>query len=91
MTSSADALGLQPRDVNLFAAQPQGLSNQRASLTPRNRAVLFKTEVVRALIRSSTVFVFPCKCARPLPLGCPLYLCTAHASHFHVLIRRDRV
>eukprot|EP00884_Botryococcus_braunii_P019556 jgi/Botrbrau1/6284/Bobra.0129s0029.1 len=61
VSATADALGLQPRDVNLFAAQPQGMSNQRASLMPRGRAILFKTEVVRALIRSSSVFLFPCK------------------------------
>ncbi len=61
LKATADALGLEPRDVNLFVPHPQGLSNQRASLTPRGRSILFRTEVVRALVRATSVHLFPCK------------------------------
>ena len=57
---SAEALGLAPRDTSLFA-QPAGMSVQRATIMPRNAAVLVRTEIARAIIHQDSVILFPCR------------------------------
>ena len=51
--------GLAPRDVSLFAPRPPGLSSQRATIAPRDGAVLVRTEVAQAIIRADAAFLFP--------------------------------
>ena len=50
---------LPPRDASLFAPQPAGLSSQRATIAPREGAILVRTEIARALIRRNAAFLFP--------------------------------
>ena len=64
---TAESLGLAPRDTSLFAAQPAGMSAQRATIMPRDarahvdRAVLVRTEIARAIIRQDSAIIFPCR------------------------------
>ena len=64
---TAEHLGLAPRDTSLFAAQPAGMSAQRATIMPRDarahvdRAVLVRTEIARAIIRQDSAILFPCR------------------------------
>ena len=64
---TAENLGLAPRDTSLFAAQPVGMSAQRATIMPRDarahvdRAVLVRTEIARAIIRQDSAILFPCR------------------------------
>ena len=64
---TAENLGLAPRDTSLFAAQPAGMSAQRATIMPRDarahvdRAVLVRTEIARAIIRQDSAILFPCR------------------------------
>jgi hypothetical protein len=51
--------------VSLFAPRPPGLSSQRATIAPRDGAVLVRTEVARAIIRADAAFLFPNRRALP--------------------------
>lgn len=48
---------LDPRDVSLFAER-KGYNNQQATLVPRPGAVLFRTEIARAIIHADKALVF---------------------------------
>jgi len=69
---TAEALGLAPRDTSLFAPQPVGMSVQRATIVPRDNAVLVRTEIARAIIHPDKTILFPCRCAllQASPCGC---------------------
>ena len=58
---TAEALGLAPRDTSLFAPQPVGVSGQRATIVPRENAVLVRTEIARAIIHRDRTVLFPCR------------------------------
>jgi hypothetical protein len=60
---TSEALGLAPRDVSLFAPRPAGLSTQRATIVPREDALLVRTEIAAAIVKRDAAFVFPCRCA----------------------------
>ena len=51
---------LDPRDVSIFMERI-GYSNQRATLAPREGAILFRTEIARAIIRADRALVFACR------------------------------
>ena len=51
---------LDPRDVSIFMER-MGYSNQRATLAPRQGAILFRTEIARAIIRADRALVFACR------------------------------
>ena len=63
---TSEALGLAPRDVSLFAPRPAGLSSQRATIAPREDAVLLRTEIAAAIVKHDTAYIFPCRCALQL-------------------------
>lgn len=52
---------LDPRDVSLFAER-KGYNNQQATLVPRAGAILFRTEIARAIIHSDRALVFASRC-----------------------------
>ncbi|CAL5223414.1 g5926 [Coccomyxa viridis] len=58
---TAEALGLAPRDTSLFAPQPLGVSGQRATIVPRENALLVRTEIARAIIHQDKTVLFPCR------------------------------
>ena len=58
---TAEALGLAPRDTSLFAPQPIGMPVQRATIVPRDRAVLVRTEIARTIIHPDKAIIFPCR------------------------------
>ncbi|CAL8471666.1 g11208 [Coccomyxa elongata] len=58
---TSEALGLAPRDVSLFAPRPAGLSSQRATIAPREDAVLVRTEIAAAIVKHDTAYIFPCR------------------------------
>ena len=58
---TSEALGLAPRDVSLFAPRPAGLSTQRATIVPREDALLVRTEIAAAIVKRDAAFVFPCR------------------------------
>ncbi len=60
---TSETLGLAPRDVSLFAPRPAGLSSQRATITPREDALLVRTEIAAAIVKRDAAYVFPCRCA----------------------------
>ena len=64
---TAEALGLAPRDTSLFAPQPIGMSGQRATIVPRERSLLVRTEIARAIIHPDKAVLFPCRCDMPAP------------------------
>ena len=59
---TSEALGLAPRDVSLFAPRPAGLSTQRATIAPREDAVLIRTEIAAAIVKHDAAYIFPCRC-----------------------------
>lgn len=59
-TETSEALGLAPRDVSLFAPRPTGVSSQRATIAPRDGAVLVRTEIAKAIIKPDAAYLFPC-------------------------------
>lgn len=63
--ATSEGLGLAPRDVSLFAPQPAGLSQQRATIAPREDAVLVRTEIAAAVIKPDAAFLFPCRWVPP--------------------------
>jgi hypothetical protein len=52
-----EVLGLHPRDVHLFTSDT-GLG-QRAMIAPRSGAILFRTEVARAVVYADRAVLFP--------------------------------
>ena len=62
-----EQLGLSPRDVGVFADpfggsnHPGGRNAQRATVVPRSGAILFRTEIARAVIRPDCIWLFPCR------------------------------
>lgn len=54
-----EVLGLHPRDVHLFASD-SGLAT-RAMIAPRADAILFRTEVVKAVVYADRAVIFPTK------------------------------
>jgi hypothetical protein len=62
---TSEGLGLAPRDVSLFAPRPAGVSSQRATISPRDGAVLVRTEIAKAVIKRNAAYLFPCTCACP--------------------------
>lgn len=53
-----DSLDLQPRDISIFATNKLGVQAQRATITPRNGAVLFRTEIAKAIIYKDKAVLF---------------------------------
>jgi len=51
-------LNLQPRDSSIFATNKLGVQAQRAAITPRNGAVLFRTEIAKAIIYKDRAVLF---------------------------------
>lgn len=66
---TSEALGLAPRDVSLFAPRPAGLSTQRATIVPREDAVLIRTEIAAAIVKHDAAYIFPCRWAPQLLLA----------------------
>ena len=54
-----EVLGLHPRDVHLFTAD-SGLG-ARAMIAPRSGAILFRTEVAKAVVYADKVVLFPAR------------------------------
>ena len=61
VTCTPDQLGLSPRDVGVFAESRTGKTAQRATIVPRSGAILFRTEIARAVVRHDHVWLFPCR------------------------------
>lgn len=57
-TQTPEQLELQPRDVSIFATNRLGVTAQRATITPRNKAVLFRTEIAKAIIYKDRAVLF---------------------------------
>lgn len=57
-----DVLGLHPRDVYLFASDV-GMG-QRAMLAARSSAILFRTDVCKAVVYGDRAVLFPSRCAK---------------------------
>lgn len=53
-----EQLELQPRDISIFAANKLGVQAQRATITPRSGAVLFRTEIAKAIIYKDKAVLF---------------------------------
>jgi len=71
---------LQPRDVSLFTSDPR-ISKQRATIAPRDGAILFCTETCKAIITSSQATFFPLKHRQDLePLKRSLLARLGHTS-----------
>ena len=51
---------LDPRDMSLFIER-QGFANQRATLAPRQDAILVRTEIARAIIQREKALIFPAR------------------------------
>ena len=60
---TAEELGLKAADISLFSKRPGGLQSQRASISPRDIAILFRTEIVSAVIFAHRTLIFPCRCS----------------------------
>lgn len=54
-----EILRLHPRDVHLFAND--STMSRRAMVAPRGNAILFRTEIVRAIIYHDKTILFPCR------------------------------
>ena len=57
-TRTPEQLELQPRDISIFATNKLGVQAQRATITPRNKAVLFRTEIAKAIIYKDRAVLF---------------------------------
>ncbi|DBB16706.1 TPA: hypothetical protein ACH3X3_014952 [Trebouxia sp. C0006] len=57
-TKTPVQLNLQPRDSSIFATNKLGVQAQRAAITPRNGAVLFRTEIAKAIIYKDRAVLF---------------------------------
>ena len=57
-TKTPEQLNLQPRDISIFATNKLGVQAQRATITPRNGAVLFRTEIAKAIIYKDKAVLF---------------------------------
>ncbi|KAA6417175.1 MAG: mitochondrial rna splicing [Trebouxia sp. A1-2] len=57
-TKTPEQLNLQPRDISIFATNKLGVQAQRATITPRNGAVLFRTEIAKAIIYKDRAVLF---------------------------------
>jgi len=53
-----EVLGLHPRDVHLFTSD-SGTGQPRAMILPRTNAILFRTEIARAVIYADKAVLFP--------------------------------
>ncbi len=53
-----EVLGLHPRDVHLFTSD-SGMGHPRAMILPRSNAILFRTEIARAVIYADKCVLFP--------------------------------
>ncbi len=62
-TRTPEQLNLQPRDISIFATNKLGVQAQRATITPRNGAVLFRTEIAKAIIYKDRAVLFHSRCA----------------------------
>eukprot|EP01025_Chloroclados_australasicus_P057315 TRINITY_DN713_c1_g1_i3.p1 TRINITY_DN713_c1_g1~~TRINITY_DN713_c1_g1_i3.p1 ORF type:complete len:659 (-),score=58.95 TRINITY_DN713_c1_g1_i3:1101-3011(-) len=51
-------LGLNPRDISLFA---HNTTPQRAAIAVRNNAILFRSELCRAIVFEDRAVLFPCE------------------------------
>ena len=63
VTITPDQLGLSPRDISIFVESKLGKTSERASIVPRNGAILFRTEIVRSIVRADRLWLFKCRCA----------------------------
>lgn len=61
---SAATMGLHPRDVNLFVNN-RVFYKHRATIIPRDRAVLVRTEIIKAIIYQDKALLFPCRWVFP--------------------------
>lgn len=57
-TRTPEQLELQPRDISIFATNRLGVTAQRATISPRNKAVLFRTETAKAIIFKDRAVLF---------------------------------
>ena len=57
-TRTPEQLELQPRDISIFATNRLGVTAQRATISPRNKAVLFRTEIAKAIIYKDRAVLF---------------------------------
>ena len=57
-TRTPEQLHLQPRDISIFATNKLGVQAQRATISPRNGAVLFRTEIAKAIIYKDRAVLF---------------------------------
>lgn len=55
-----EVLGLHPRDVHLFTSD-SGTGQPRAMILPRSNAILFRTEIARAVIYADKAVLFPAR------------------------------
>lgn len=58
LTRTPQALGLQPRDVAVFAPRKAGMQAQRATIAPRCDMILFRSEMARAIIYKDKAVLF---------------------------------
>ena len=61
VTATPDQLGLSPRDISIFAESKVGKTSERAVITSRNGAILFRTEIVKSVVRSDQLWLFHCR------------------------------
>ena len=74
-TKTPEQLNLQPRDISIFATNKLGVQAQRATITPRNGAVLFRTEIAKAIIYKDRAVLFHSRSALVLLHMLSLFLC----------------
>ncbi len=54
-----EVLNLHPRDVHLFASDVAPAGGQQAPILARGDAILFKSEILRAIIYYDKAVLFP--------------------------------
>ncbi len=92
-TKTPEQLNLQPRDISIFATNKLGVQAQRATITPRNGAVLFRTEIAKAIIYKDRAVLFHSRSAVIFASNITLVLMTlvlmlvssSHIIIYHVL------
>ncbi|KAK9795558.1 hypothetical protein WJX73_008157 [Symbiochloris irregularis] len=61
VTITPDQMGLSPRDISIFAESKLGKTSERASIVPRNGAILFRSEIVKSIVRGDRLWLFKCR------------------------------
>ena len=74
-TKTPEQLNLQPRDISIFATNKLGVQAQRATITPRNGAVLFRTEIAKAIIYKDRAVLFHSRSALDF-VSCIVFACS---------------